>query len=205
MSSRLSMTALSLNALSLIALPLIALPLIALASAVSLGVERARAATADLTISETGDPTETFSLPLSPLPNPPHAFGPGQGFGEFGVPVVLGGSLATDNLLFLTSTYGASAPFFGFSPVTFTDLVGQSDYAMVVPQLYSGPESSPTFVPAVGVNLFSEVTDTITVTATTSRAPLPGTWMLLLGGLLGLGLFALRSPKKGPRTTSLSG
>ncbi len=123
-----------------------------------------------------GDPTTTFELPAMPTPD---GFNLDFGFNFDSVPAVYGGSaIILSDLIFYNSFLSG-----GFQDDNFFDLQGW--------QLYSGPESSPTFTPGVYTgmyNVYDGATDTVTLTA----VPEVSTWAMLLAGFAGLGFAAYR-------------
>jgi hypothetical protein len=141
-----------------------------------------------------GDPTATFELPLSPIPG---IYDPGYYFVIYPVPVNIGGSPQTaDDILFGSSTYVGGFDLtvtnsFGYA------LFNDSGYGAAAPLYYSGPESSPTFIPGVYSNQYNYSTGQIdTVTVTTVGAPEPSTWAMMLLGFAGLSFAGYQASRK---------
>jgi PEP-CTERM motif len=103
------------------------------------------------------------------------------------VSAIVGGSATT----LADLTFYSMGEAGGFSDAVHFNLIG--------PQLYAGPESSPTFVLGVYPGMFDESnlhTDTLTLTAL-SAVPEPSTWTLMLPGFVGLGFAAWRGKTSG--------
>jgi hypothetical protein len=164
----------------------------AMALAMSLSSGGAKASEVMFTIVGTdGDPTETFDLPQS-LTNP--ASCPGYSatvcFEVNGV-TVTGSGTGPEDIEFFVESYGG-----GLMDTSY------SDYNDFGDQLFTGSASGPTFVtqttPYRELNYAdNENPNTITISPLISATPLPSTWVMLLGGLVGLGFFAYRGTKKG--------
>jgi len=138
-----------------------------------------------------GDRTAMFELALNPTPNPGGI--PGAFFSILSVPAVIGGSSTTlTSLTFWDEALGGG-------------LVAGNLYNFLGPQLYTGSESSPTFIPGVYkglLNDFTRKTDTVTVTELLPisdppplAAPELSTWAMLLLGFVGLGYAGYRKAR----------
>jgi hypothetical protein len=146
-----------------------------------------------------GDRIAMFELALNPTPNPGGV--PGAFFSILSVPAVIGGSSTTlTRLTFWDEALGGG-------------LVAGNLYNFLGPQLYTGSESSPTFIPGVYkglLNDFTRKTDTVTVTELLPisdpsdppalAVPELSTWAMLLLGFVGLGYAGYRKA----RTRTLS-
>lgn len=133
----------------------------------------------------TGDhPTSTFELPLSPTPDGVVALG--VGFEILSVPAIVGGvpTALTDLTFFSYGEPGGG----GFNDDVYFRFYG--------PQFYTGPESSPTFVPGVYAGLSDPLNgDVDTVTVTELPVPEIPTCMLMLLGFAGIGFGVTRGAK----------
>lgn len=149
------------------------------AIAFSLALGAAASASASVVVSISGgDPTLTFALPDHPAPA---STLDGVQLGYRDVPGVLDGQAIV-------------IPYVTFSPGQewggLYVLVQYHPYSFTTPQLYTGPESSPTFSP-LSYAVSNEATGQDDVLSISS-VPEPSSWVTLL---LGFGLvgFALRS------------
>jgi hypothetical protein len=127
-----------------------------------------------------GGPSATFKLPQNPSPD---FVDPDVYFGFFSVQATIDGSPSNlFGLSFFNSGDGG-----GLADDSYYDLTG--------PQLYVGPESSPTFVPGVYVmyNTLTLNADTLTLTI----IPEPSTWAMILAGFSSLGLVGVRRANRG--------
>jgi hypothetical protein len=111
------------------------------------------------------------------------------GFGTNGVNLMINGSPSGDFLAFYNAS-GAFGGGFAAFPNAFV-----ADFLLIggQPQLYSGPETSPTFSP--GTFTLSDGTSTYTLTITdisTVATPEPSVIILLAIGLVAVGLAVLR-------------
>ena len=158
----------------------------ALAMSFSAGSARALiiAAPTDVffTITSDTEPTITFELPLSPIPVNSD---PGVNFDVGSIPITVGGvSGYSDDFTFWSATYGGglseSDGYFGSLGI----------YAL---QLYSGSESSPTFLLGIYPGTYGEEDPGATIEI--SGTPLPSTWTMLIAGFVGLGFLAYRGKK----------
>ncbi len=157
------------------------------ATTVSLSAGSANASTVSFTLSSPTASTITFTLPQSPTPD---SFQAGDDFVIHNVPVIIGGSPGTDGFTFFTSGFGGGLGDDNFVYIFFSG------------QMFSGSVDSPAFLPGVytGDDLVRNgAPDTLIISDTppTSETPLPSTWLMLLGGFIGLGFFAYRGTKKG--------
>jgi hypothetical protein len=135
------------------------------------------------TITSPNDPTLEFTLPQSPTPS---SYFAGISFYLDNVSVAINGVPAVNTLEFIHK---------GAALIAFADLTQHYSIPFVggSPQLYSGPESNPTFISS-GVYIYDApglFSYTVTVTAT----PLPATWAMLFGGLAGFGFLAYRGAR----------
>jgi hypothetical protein len=128
-----------------------------------------------------GDPTTTFELPAMPVPD---SSVPTFSFVFSSVPAIYGGSAITlENLTFLSGSVLGGL----MDELQFFNLTGA--------QLFTGPESSPTFAPGVFTGLLNGSNgnvDTVTLTV----VPEAPTWAMMLAGFATLGLTAYRRAKK---------
>ena len=123
------------------------------------------------------DPTVTFELPLSPTPD----FYSPNFFGFNSVSVDLGGTTTPSAILFYPTDNSGGLRIFTYDQWFDADQT----------QLYTGPESNPTFVLGAYPGMVSYDTnnvDTVTLTAVLE----PSTWAMMLIGFAGLGLAGYR-------------
>jgi hypothetical protein len=126
------------------------------------------------TISGDLDPTTTFTIPQNPIPT---SFDLGNDFG-----------IAPDNQV--TNGVPVSLSYYFYSDAA---LGGLSDsfgyYNLFGPQLYTGPESSPTFTAGTFTfyNGNNGNADTVTVSV-----PELSTWAMMLAGFAGLSFVTTR-------------
>ncbi len=149
------------------------------------------------TITSQTEPTLYFSVPQSPTPN---FYTLGSSFELDNVfTEAVGVGIGLDNFTFYNG--GPSNTEGGLSDLYFFNFMG----GLFSAQLYTGPESSPTFLtgffpatytdpPSCGVGgaelcVDPHATIHISNTATT---PLPSTWLMLLSGFLGIAFFVGR-------------
>jgi len=134
------------------------------------------------TITSQTVPTITFELLESPSPN----VSVSGGFFEIdNVPVAANGLPAgVDDFVFYNLSQGG-----GLSDTTYFP-----DGGITSAQLYTGTEQAPTFVPGTYTGSYGIEADPL-ATITISATPLPSTWLMLVGGFIGLGFFAHRGTK----------
>jgi len=165
-------------------------------AAATLSVGSAHAITVNdtvyFTIKSDTNPTIKFSLPTSPTPD---LSVDGEGFRINSVPISANSAPAgTDDFSFLSADSGG-----GLADGRFFGIFGISTGS----QLYSGPESSPTFIIGVYTGTYDIGIDpnaTITVSATAT--PLPAALPMFAGGFGALGLLAWRRRSKGSAPAS---
>jgi hypothetical protein len=144
--------------------------LLATAAILTLTAGAANAATT-LKFVLTGDVDAVWTLPASPVPD--FTF-PAGGFSLSNVAGTLGGQPATIDTLELF----ADASFGGLSLIS-----GQTVFFSQGPQLYTGPDATPTF--RTGVFTLARVTSdfsgdgTLTVT---NAVPEPASWAMMIAG-----------------------
>jgi hypothetical protein len=134
------------------------------------------------TITSDTEPTITFELPLSPNP---FSSDPGADFDVGSIPITVGGvSGYSDDFTFWSATYGGglseSDGYFG-------------SLGIYAAQLYSGSESSPTFLLGIYPGTYGEEDPGATIEI--SGTPLPSTWTMLIAGFVGLGFLSFRGKK----------
>jgi hypothetical protein len=160
--------------------------------AISSGVAKADTL-AYFTITSDTQPTITFSLPLSP--DVGALFDPGYGFEIDNVPITVGGLPGgTDDFIFASDANGG-----GFSDTVY--FTYPPDYPGVfAAQLYTGPESSPTFIYGVFQGTYTDAPLALdpdaTITISATPTPLPAALPMFASGLGALGLIAWRRKKK---------
>jgi len=93
-------------------------------------------------------------------------------------------------------TFFSTGQLGGLTASTQPGGAGSSVFNLVGPQIYSGLESSPVFTPGIYLGLTGLGNPGIEDTLTISETPLPSTWLMLLSGFAGLGLFAYRGTKR---------
>jgi hypothetical protein len=122
-----------------------------------------------ITISGTGDPTTVFDVLANPTPS---YYVPGSNFALGPLTQITNGSLVTDYYYFYSTAQGGA-------------LSDNSYYNDGGAQLYSGPESSPTFIlgSTIAYNYASGNTDNISITS----VPEASTWVMMLAGFAALG------------------
>lgn len=135
------------------------------------------------TITSDTEPTITFTVPLSPIPD---IYDLDYGFTLDNVSINVGGTPGgTDTFMFYNSlvTPGLSEQYY-FGP----------DGIETSSQLYSGTEQDPTFIPGTyyGTYVLLEDPD---ATIVISQSPLPSTWVMMLSGILGFGSLIYRRCK----------
>lgn len=162
---------------------LMASVVVALILALSAGASNATTVTFTITSDE---PTITFEVPLSPMPDSSTA---GISFTLNDILVSANGSPAgTDGFTF----YNQLGDGGGLTDNTY--FTGSGIFAN---QLYIGTEASPTF--ALGTYQGTYTGDRGVdpdATIVISSTPLPSTWLMLLSGLVGLGFLGYREAKK---------
>jgi hypothetical protein len=163
----------------------------AVALALSFGASRSEATTV------------MFTLPLSPTPE---AVFPRGAFDVGPVPTVFNGAPPVAEIItFFSAAFGP----FGTPPGGVAGGEGYQTFLIgSTGQLYSGTESSPTFLPGMysGGDFFTGKPATVDITAVGTNAtfditigsvvPLPSSWMMMLGGLAGVGFMAYRGANK---------
>jgi hypothetical protein len=183
---------------------------LAVGLALSLGaIGDARARDVQFTVTG-GDRTATFELPLSPTPDPPVL--QGFSFRISSVSAVVGGSAGTlEDLDFFSNEFetGGFVVEFVYRGTTMPLPL----FSFSGPQFYTGPESSPSFVPGVYADLhnaFGGNIDTVTVSLVPDSAPAgppdppafsapePSTWAMLLLGFVGLSYAGYRKARTRP-------
>jgi hypothetical protein len=137
----------------------------------------------------TGDANASFELDSNPTPNESL---PAAGFRMYAVPGFFNGSLESLLLTFYSAGFGGG---FKMEP---NDNVGNQLIATNGPQLYTGPESSPTVLTGTFAltSQFSPSRNyTLTITDLAAAVPEPASWALMLIGFGATGA-ALRSRRK---------
>jgi hypothetical protein len=128
-----------------------------------------------------GDPTTTFELPAMPVPD---SFVSSFSFVFNSVPAIYGGSAITlRNLTFFSGSVQGGL----MDELQYFNLTGA--------QLYTGPESSPTFAPSVFTGLLNGSNgniDSVTLTA----VPEASIWAMMLAGFASLGFAGYRSSRQ---------
>jgi hypothetical protein len=150
-------------------------------------------ASADTLITYNFGGGTSFELPLNPVPT---AFFLGFDFQVTPINLIINGAPSSDFLVFFNGdpiTGGGG----GFGAFSCGDVSCQ-DISVVGPQLYSGPESSPTMLGLgnTGVALMDPISGTTSMISTpgtpsTISTPEPSVTVLLGIGLLAAGLAAL--------------
>jgi hypothetical protein len=130
-----------------------------------------------ITISGAGDPTTAFLVSANPTPS---GYALGSDFALGPLTQITNGALVKDFYYFYSTAAGGA----------FNDNSYYNDYGA---QLYSGPESSPTFIlgSTSAYNYASGNTDTIRITS----VPEASTWVLMLAGFAALGFAGYRRNK----------
>ena len=151
-----------------------------------LGVGKASADTL-LSYSFSGPVSVSFELPVNPTVT---SFNTGVDFQVTPIDLMINGAASSDTLLFFSTAFGGAFDAIS-SPSTF-------DAAFAGPQLYSGPESSPTMLAMSGVTLMNDIggTPAGTLTTTTTSTPEPSAMMLLAVGLVAILGYAFFSKRR---------
>jgi hypothetical protein len=142
-----------------------------------------------ITYQFTGAVSASFELPVNPTVI---AFTPGFDFIVMPTNLLINGAPSSDRLNFYNATGGGGGGFLAACGLTCVDI------SVAGPQLYSGPEGSPTMLGVVagGITLTDFETGAVAGTLTSSTlgsvsTPEPSATVLLGIGLLTVGLAAL--------------
>jgi hypothetical protein len=132
-----------------------------------------------LSYNFSGAVSASFELPVNPIPT---VVDPGFGFQVTPINLIINGVTSNDFLVFYNAdpVTGGGGVLGAFSCGTCVD------FSFTGPQLYSGPESSPTMLSLAGITLNDGVTgDPV---GTISTTPEPAALVLLTVGILSLAL-----------------
>jgi len=138
-----------------------------------------------ITYTFTGAVSASFELPVNPVPT---MFDTGVGFQVTPTDLTINGAASNDYLIFYSAAYGGAFGAFGCGSCTTLSLTG--------PQLYSGPESSPTMLPIDGGMVLMGFGSGMPGGTITTSTPEPSAIVLLGVGMLalvGMGLVSKRS------------
>jgi hypothetical protein len=144
----------------------------------------ANATTVSFTISGVGNPTMTFTLPINPIPDGIESTGAFFNVNNIQVSIN-GASPVSDSIAFLVAGQQGGM------------IDSLHDINISGEQYFSGPLSSPTFIPGVYTNQFNFITDHFDTTVTiAAETPLPTALPLFATGLGALGLLGWRRKRK---------